>query len=524
MGKNIIMMRLTDPFDRGARLYPKNLVAVDDSHSLTYRESFDFSHYIATRLRSTAGLDLGSHVAIYSLNDAHALLCLLGTYRAEMVYVPINARSSLEININLMNKFDVEFLFYHSQFENNVAKLREKVPSLKGLVCINEKGEIGPYLMDWLNGYERKFEPTSDDPDLVCAIMPSGGTTGEPKGTIRTHMEWATGVLDAHAFWHYDVGTRHLVAAPVTHAAGLYVWNHFPKGGTNYLMKSVDVEKIMLTIQEKRITHFFLPPTGIYMMLAHPDVRKYDYSSLVRFSSAGAPLVPAKFKEAIEVFGPAVSNIYGVTEGNSMVCCLTWERYLNSDGSINEEMLSKVGTPTLAHQVEIMDDHGTILGPGQRGEIVLRGPCTMTEYYKDPEATRKAMEFSWVHTGDAGVKDEEGNFSIVDRKKEMIITGGFNVYPSEVEQIVLQFPNVAACAVVGVPDEKWGEAVKAVITLKPNGQVNCEELIEYCKERLGSVMAPKSVDIWESLPTSPIGKVLRREVRSRFFGGVKSIV
>lgn len=199
-----------------------------------------------------------------------------------------------------------------------------------------------------------------------------------------------------------------------------------------------------------------------------------------------------------------------------MVCCLTWERYLNPDGSINEKMLSTVGTPTMVHQWDIMDDNGAILGPGQRGEIVLRGPCTMSEYYKNPEATRKAFEFGWVHTGDVGIKDEEGIFSVVDRKKEMIISGGFNVYPSEVEQVILQFPNVQSCAVIGVPDEKWGEAVKAVITLRPDGEVNCEELIAYCKERLGSVLAPKSVEIWDNLPVSPIGKILRREVRSRF--------
>lgn len=280
------VMRITDPFDRGVRLYPKNLAVVDDNQSLTYQECSDMSHYIATRLRSTPGLAEGSHAAIYSLNDANALLCLLATYRAEMVWIPINVRSSLEINIMLMNKFDVDFLFYHSQFESSIPEIREKVPRIKNFVCINEKGDNGPYLMDWIEGYQRKFEPTSSDPNAICAIMPSGGTTGEPKGTVRTHRDWTTAVLDAHAFWQVDVGTRHLVAAPMTHAAGLYVWNHFPKGGTNYLMKGVDVEKIMRTIQEERITHFFVPPTGIYMLLAHPDVRKYDYSSLVRFISA----------------------------------------------------------------------------------------------------------------------------------------------------------------------------------------------------------------------------------------------
>jgi acyl-CoA synthetase (AMP-forming)/AMP-acid ligase II len=510
------VIRYTDQFDRGASLYPNNLAFVDENHSLTYQESADVTHYIATRLRSVPGIDIGSHFAVYSPNDAYAFLCMLGGYRAEMIYVTVNFRSSLENNINAMNQFDIDFLFYHSQVENNVKQIKEKVPRIKGFVCIDKKGDTGPYLNNWLEGYHHKFEPTSYDPEAIAAIYTTGGTTGKPRGVVHTHRDWTIGLLDSHAFWHMDVGTRHLLAAPMTHAGGVYAMNHCPKGGTNYFIQRVDVERIMSMIQELRITHFFLPPTAIYMMLAHPDVKKYDYSSLIRFISAGAPLPSNRLKEAIEVFGPAMCNVYGETEANSMICCLTSERYLNSDGSINEKRLRTVGIPTLAHQVSIMDDNGTIVGIGQRGEIVLRGPCRMREYYKDPEATEEALKFGWLHTGDIGIKDEEGFISIVDRKKEMIISGGFNVYPSEVEAVILQFPDIEECAVIGVPDEKWGEAVNAVIKLKPNGQVNPKELIAYCKERLGGFQSPKHVEIWDNIPISPVGKVLRREVRSRF--------
>ncbi len=509
------VMRVIDLFDRGAHLYPRNLAFVDDNRSLTYQESADITHHIATRLRSTPGIDKGSHVAIYSPNAADAFLCLLGTYRAEMVYVPLNPRFSLENNINIMTQFDVDFLFYNSRFENVIRQIRVGSPRIRGFVCINERGDAGPYLNDWLEGYRQKFEPDFPDPEAIAAISATGGTTGKPKGVVRTQRAFAIGILDSHAFWQTDVGTRNLVATPMAHAGGILSMNHFPKGGTNYLLQGADLVRIMAMIQEKRITHLFLPPTAIYMMLAHPDVKKYDYSSLIRFIIAGGPLAPNKFKEAIEVFGPAMCNDYGQSEANSMVCCLTSEHYLNQDGSINEKRLRTIGIPTLAHRVEIMDDNGNILGPGDPGEIVLHGPCRMAEYYKDPEGTREAMRFGWLHTGDIGFKDEEGFFSIIDRKKDMIISGGYNVFPSEVEEVILQFPNIEGCAVIGVPDEKWGEAVNAVIKVTPNGRVNIEELIAHCKERI-SIKAPKRVVIWDNLPLSPLGKVLRREVRSRF--------
>jgi acyl-CoA synthetase (AMP-forming)/AMP-acid ligase II len=511
---------IIDFFDHSVKLFPNHLAFVDDNYSLTYRETGDITHHIATRLRATPGLGKGTHVAILSPNDAYAFVCLLGTYRAEMVYVTVNTRDSLERNLEVLNQFDVEFLFYHSQFEKDIDRIRQAVPGIKDSACI-DKGALD----HWLEGYRERFRLASDELDAVGAIYTTGGTTGKPKGAVHTHRDMVCSLLDAHAFFNMEAGTRHLLAAPMTHVAGVYALIHTGKGGTSYILQRPDLDVVMNMIQENRITDLFLPPTVIYMMLAHPAARSCDFSSLTCFISAGAPFVPEKFKEAVGLFGPCMCNAYGQSEANALISCLTSDHYLNPDGSFNESRLKSVGTGTLAQRVELMDDDGNILEElGERGEIVVGGPCRMKEYYKDPVATAEALAGGWLHTGDIGIRDEEGFVSIVDRKKEMIISGGFNVFPSEVEDVILQFAGVQQCAVVGVPDEKWGEAVKAVVTLSAGRTVDPAELIAFCKERLGSVKAPKTIDIWEYIPISPVGKVLRREVREHFWDETGRII
>jgi len=197
----------------------------------------------------------------------------------------------------------------------------------------------------------------------------------------------------------------------------------------------------------------------------------------------------------------------------------TSKDYLDADGNFREEVLMSTGRPIHYCWVEIMDDDGNILGPGERGEIVVRGSSVMAGYYKNPEATEEVMEYGWLHTTDVGIKDKEGYITIVDRKKDMIISGGFNVFPVEIENVLNSHPSIRDCAVVGVPDKKWGEAIKAVVQLNDDEQVDGDELIAMCKEKLGSVKAPKSVEFWDELPLSPVGKVLKREVREKFWQG-----
>jgi acyl-CoA synthetase (AMP-forming)/AMP-acid ligase II len=305
----------------------------------------------------------------------------------------------------------------------------------------------------------------------------------------------------------------------MTHAAGITSFALLAFGATNVIMPKADPEAIMRTIEREKVTHLFLPPTVIYVMLAHPNVRKYDYSSLRNFIYAAAPMSADKLREAIDVFGPVMTQTYGQAEAAMICTFFSPEQHVEALTTGKEKRLLSCGRPALFMRVEIMDDDGNLLARGENGEIVMRGGLVMKGYYNNPDATEEASLFGWHHTGDIGYKDEDDFVYIVDRKKDMIISGGFNVYPSEIEQVIWTHDAVQDCAVIGIPDEKWGEAVKAVIELKPGAKVGADEIIALCKEKLGSVKAPKTVEFWDELPRSPVGKVLKKDIRKPFWKG-----
>ena len=224
-----------------------------------------------------------------------------------------------------------------------------------------------------------------------------------------------------------------------------------------------------------------------------------------------------KLQEAIEIFGPVMAQTFGQAEALMLCTFMSPKEHIVGD----EKRLTSCGRATIFTQLEIMDDDGNILPPNERGEIVVRGNLVMKGYYKNSEATEEAGRFGWHHTGDIGMKDENSYVYIVDRKRDMIVSGGFNIYPSEIEQIIWSHAAVEDCAVVGVPDEKWGEAVKAIIQLKAGAAVNADDLADYCRQRLGGMKTPKSFEFWEELPRSAVGKVLKRSIRDRFWIGQK---
>ncbi len=275
----------------------------------------------------------------------------------------------------------------------------------------------------------------------------------------------------------------------------------------------------MQAIERHRVTHLFLPPTAIYRLLAHPDVRNHDYSSLRFFTYASAPMAPEKVKEAMDVFGPVMTSGFGQSESGVNVTHLSPRDHVRILASGDERRLTSVGRATLFNRVEIMDDAGALLPPETVGEIVLRGDQLMSGYYNNPEETERADAFGWRHTGDMGFKDAEGWVFLVDRKRDMIISGGFNVFPAVVEKVLVTHPDVQDCAVVGTPDDEWGERVTAVVEAKAGCVIDPADVMAFGRERLGGVNAPKQVLVWPELPRSPVGKVLRRKVREHFWQG-----
>jgi acyl-CoA synthetase (AMP-forming)/AMP-acid ligase II len=285
-----------------------------------------------------------------------------------------------------------------------------------------------------------------------------------------------------------------------------------------------DAGAVLHSIEAHHVTHIFLPPTAFYALLAHPDVRRCDHSSLRILLLAASPVSPDRFKEGVEIFGPCMCQCYGQTEVPMLMTWLDRETVAAAAAGDHPERLRSCGKATYGVRLAIMDNEGKLLPPNQPGEIVARGALVTPGYFNLPEATAEVRTFGWHHTGDVGYRDEDGFFYIVDRKKDMIISGGFNVFSVEVEAAIMALPQVHECAVIGVPHETWGEAVKALIAVRQGESLTEEEIIAHCKKKLGGVKAPKSVEFIPEIPKTPAGKIDRKKLRAPYWQGAKRAV
>jgi acyl-CoA synthetase (AMP-forming)/AMP-acid ligase II len=312
----------------------------------------------------------------------------------------------------------------------------------------------------------------------------------------------------------FDGRPTYLALAPLTHAAGVLCLPVMALGGRVEIMPKPDLGEFLSLIERHRVTHTFLPPTLIYMLLQHEKLATTDRSSLQCFWYGAAPIAPARLEEALTRIGPVMAQLFGQTEAPMMISMMAPRDHFNADGSVARQRLASAGRPGPLVQVATMNSDGALLPTGETGEIVVRSSLVMSGYYKDVAATEEASRFGWHHTGDIGFLDADGFLYIVDRAKDMIITGGFNVYSVEVEQALMQHPDVQDSAVVGLPDEKWGERVVAVLQLHPGRELDPHEIQAFVKARIGSVKTPKQIEIWADLPRSKVGKVMKKDVRA----------
>ncbi len=516
-------MRVIDFFDKAVDAWPERVAFMDAESRYTYRSMQEMSHRIAVALARDGQTDC-KRVAIYSPNRVQAFACVLGALRAGNAWVPINARNALEDNIDFMNLAQCEWLFYHSSFRSNAAALQLSVPTLKHLVCIDQRDGAVRSLADFLDGTEGHRAPDlAHDPHRMTAVLGTGGTTGRSKGVMWDNSTWETMIAQTtiNLVEPPDAPPPvHLCVAPMTHAAGILSFMLLPVGPTNVVLDKADPLGIMQSIARHRVTHLYLPPTVLYAMLSHARVREFDYSSLRHFIVAASPIAPDKLAEAVDVFGCCMCELYGQAEAPMVVSFLSQREIVaaTKDPALRNRLMS-CGRANVLTRVAIMNEAGALLPDGERGEIVVQGNLVAPGYFRDSEATEEARRFGWHHTGDIAYRDPDGFLYIVDRKKDMIITGGFNVFSAEVEGAINGHPAVENCAVIGVPDPKWGEAVKAVVVLKPGQNVTEQVLIDFVKQRIGSVKAPKTVEFWPELPRSPVGKVVKTKIRARYWTG-----
>jgi acyl-CoA synthetase (AMP-forming)/AMP-acid ligase II len=511
-------MALIDFFDRGCAVNRQGVAFSMGERQWRYDDAHALTCQVANGLIAK-GIGKGNHGAVLAGNDPQAWLCVLGFWRAGLVWVPLNPRSPAEESAGLLDGFDVDILFFQKAFAPVVAELKTKCPRLRLIVCID--GEVEGYLSlaEITDGQPSAAPQVNYEPDDMVAIMPTGGTTGIPKGVMQTHRNIGLSIINGVINSPYAPGEPivNLAAAPMTHTAGFLSMSATARGGKVVVLTKPDPHSLLDTIERERVTELFLPPTVIYALLDVPGIESRDFSSLRYIMYGAAPMSLDKLRRAIEVFGPVMHQGYGQTEAPGSIAFLRPGDHFVDGKIAPDSRLAACGLPAVTNALAIMDDDGRPLPNGETGEICVRGDIVMKGYYKQPDKTAEAIIDGWLHTGDLGHIDAEGFLHITDRKKDVIISGGFNVYPSEVEQVIWSHAAVLDCAVIGVPDAKWGEAVKAVVELRTGHAVDADELIALCKEKLGSVKAPKSVDFVEELPRSPVGKVLKKDIRAVYW-------
>lgn len=485
-----------DFFWRAAARYPERIAVHLPGAELTYAQLAGRVQSVAAAF-TTLDAEPQSRVAIGAANSVEHLVALLATLAAGKVWVPLNPRNGTP---------ELERIFAFTEPAITVldAAMRERLGNVPGHTVSVEA-------LDQLAAAHAGTPLAAPELplDALQAIKFTGGTTGQPKGVMQPMRAWNTTVLTQWHEFGFGADDRFLVSAPLTHGASTYVLAVLGAGGCLVFPADTGAPTVLDAIAQAGVTAMFMPPTAIYALCDEQERAPRDVSSLRLLIYGAAPMPPARIREAQRVFGNVVATTYGQTEAPTVLACMR-------PGELADPRnLASVGRPSMAMRVAIMGKNGQLLRPGEEGEIVARGDLLMRGYWRMPEQTGATIVDGWLHTGDVGSLDERGYLFIKSRAREVIITGGFNVYPSDVEEAIGRHAAVYESAVVGIADDKWGEAVHAAVQLRPGASVSAEELIRFVKQEIGSVKAPKAVHLFDTLPKSPVGKTLKDEVARR---------
>lgn len=499
-------------FDRGWQRDPYAVAYRKGERNWTYDEVRRTSCRLANAFLVRPQL---SHVGVLANNDPAAWEIILGAWRAGRTWVPMNPAYPAADTAAAIDAFDVDVVFFHAALLDIVIDTAPVVGRAVVWVCIDCDDTPYPGIHDWVGNAADEPPNVSWDPDDVVAIMPTGGTTGRPKGVMNTHRTLSVATTHLMLAFAYtaDEPIVNVAAAPMTHAAGLLTLPCLARGGTVVVLDSAETDGVLSALVEHEATEIFLPPTSIYRLLAHPDLDVADLGGLRYLLYGAAPMAVPRLREAVERLGPVLIGGYGQMEAPMAISFLTPAEHMVGGLVADDDRLSSCGRPSPLVQVEIRDDEGRMVPPGSPGEICVRGDLVMKGYYRQSDLTDHTVIDGWLHTGDIGLLDRGGYLHITDRKKDMIITGGSNVYPSDVERVLAAHPSVQECAVVGIPDDDWGERVVAFVELRPGANDSPHDLLCWGRTRLGGLRAPKQIHVVSALPRTAVGKVAKAALR-----------
>ncbi len=509
---------LASAVDYWAEKLPANIALQDEDVSMSYAYLKDYSESIASALIGS-GLKKGDRIAYYGKNSALYFAIFAAVTRASLVLVPIGWRLAAPEVTYILNDTNSSLLIYDIEFESVVNKIKDDLPKLN-IVLSKENSDTRLSFDNWLDNATKSLVDPHDPMDAVLQLYTSG-TTGLPKGAVLN--SWSMYVVrnepEAQSFEWANMASDEsiLIVMPVAHIAGsgsvvVSIFN----GGKTITHREFDPSKVLEEI-DKGLSHIFLVPTAIQMLINHPKAKDVNFDNFKYMWYGAAPIPLDLLRQAMEVTGDTqFCQQYGMTETTGSFCVLPPEDH---DPNGNERMRS-AGKALPTVEVRIVGTDGKELPRGEIGEIITRSQLNMIEYWKNEEKTKETIDSDgWLYTGDAGLMDEDGYVFIQDRIKDMIISGGENVYPAEVENIIFSHPDVLEVAVIGVPHDRWGEEVKAIIVPNPGAIIEEKTMITWLRERMSSYKTPKSITMIEAMPRNASGKILRRELRDPYWVG-----
>jgi long-chain acyl-CoA synthetase len=504
-----------DLLTRAVAEHPERLAVVAGDVRLSYREFSGRIQALATALQKLGVLP-DERMAILDKNDHRYLELYFALPRIGAVAVPLNYRLAPRELAYVLGDSTATTVFFGEEYRTTVATLRDEVKSVTRWVSFGTPAaaELGYEAL--IENAGAVTQPVARRPDDVLLQMYTSGTTGRPKGAMLTHGNMIANTLTALAERDYATGDTYLHVAPLYHCADLelYYGMTYACGG-NVILREFQPDLVLETIARERVSVVFLVPAMINFLLDSPLLSKLDLSSWRLTVYGGAPIAEDRLRTALERLPCQLTQGYGLTETSPILCILPAEDHV-LDGP-NVRRIKSCGRPATGVEVKIFDDQDVECPPETVGEIVARGKNIMKGYWRAEEATANALRGGWFHTGDMGLKDADGYVYIVDRKHDMIVSGGENVYPREVEEVLYFHPAVLEASVIGVPSEKWGETVKGIVVLRPQHGATEAELIAFCRERLAHYKCPTSVDFLDRLPRNPSGKVLKGVLREGYW-------
>lgn len=497
-----------------ARVNGDCIAQIFEERETSYKVLDDMANQVASGLISAQCLP-ASRIGYLGKNSDRFFEVMLGAIKAKVVITPVNWRLAAPEIEYVLNNAEVEVLFVGAEFYSIAQQIAPNIATLRKIIAIDGGHSEWQTYTDWRDSQDNidPMLPTTSDDDMLQ--MYTSGTTGYPKGVQLTNGNYLslTELVAGGVWGDYKVGEVSMVAMPIFHIAGLNSGlSGLLLGLTIVIVKDVDPMLILDMLEEHRVSYALFVPAVIQILNAMPGVRERDFSNFKSMTYGGSPIAEDVLLTANEIFSCDFYQVYGLTETTGLGALLSPEDHDPARGK-----LRSCGKPYPGSEVRILDDDGHELGTNEVGEILYRAGSLMKGYWKNDAATAKSIQGGWFYTGDAGYLDDEGYLFIHDRIKDMIVTGGENVYPAEVENALFSHAAIADVAVIGVPDKKWGEAVKAVVVLNPGTTASEKDIIAHVKSKIAGYKVPKSIEFTDMLPRNPSGKLLKRELRAPYW-------